>query len=127
MLDIVSGAYFFIGGLYYYMCHGVLELVQGCLWLMKLRNNVNVDIFACMHFRRFMKMGIFAWIKICVLRINGSLGYHKSICYGVNTFVDIKEMRITRKYVQRVNLRAAALGHMVGPRQPPLCFLNYNY
>ena len=35
---------------------------------------VNVDIFACINFRDFMKMGNFACIKIHVLCIIGSLG-----------------------------------------------------
>ena len=34
---------------------------------------VNVDIFACIDFRGFMKIGNFACIKICVLCIIGSL------------------------------------------------------
>ena len=35
-------------------------------------NTVNVDIFACMNFYVFMKMGNFTWIKICVLSITGT-------------------------------------------------------
>ena len=35
---------------------------------------MNVDIFAYVHFRGFMKMGNFARIKIRVLCIIGSLG-----------------------------------------------------
>ena len=50
---------------------------------------VNVDIFAWMNFRGFTKMGSFAWNKIRVLRINGSLGYHKSYFHGVHIFADI--------------------------------------
>ena len=50
---------------------------------------MHVDIFACMNFRGFMKMSIFAWIKIRVLRINGSLGYHKRHVHDVHIFVDI--------------------------------------
>ena len=37
-------------------------------------NTVNVDIFACIHFRGFMKMGNFACIKIRILCTIGSLG-----------------------------------------------------
>ena len=40
---------------------------------------MNVDIFACIHFRGFMKMGNFACIKIHVLCITGSLGKIKVI------------------------------------------------
>ena len=39
---------------------------------------VNVDIFACINFRGFRKMGNVACIKIGVLSIIGSLGYYKS-------------------------------------------------
>ena len=39
------------------------------------KNTVNVDIFACIHFREIMKMGNFASIKIRVLSITGSLWY----------------------------------------------------
>ena len=44
-----------------------------------LSYTVNVDIFACINFHGFMKMGSFAFIKICVLIIIGSLSYYKSI------------------------------------------------
>ena len=47
---------------------------------------VNVDIFACINFREFMKIGNFARIKIC---ITVSLGYFKSNFRGVNIFPDI--------------------------------------
>ena len=36
---------------------------------------VNVDIFMCINFRGFMKMGNFVSIKIRVLSIYGSLGF----------------------------------------------------
>ena len=39
---------------------------------------MNVDIFACINFHGFMKMGNFACIKIRVLSIVGSLDYYKS-------------------------------------------------
>ena len=48
-------------------------------------------------------MGSFAWIKIHVLRINGSLGYHKRNVHSVHIFVHIYETRITQKYIQREN------------------------
>ena len=35
---------------------------------------VNVDIFACINFRGFMKMGNFVCIKISILCMIGSLG-----------------------------------------------------
>ena len=50
---------------------------------------MNVDIFACMNFRGSMKMDNFMWISIRVLRIIGSLGYHKSYFHGIHIFVDI--------------------------------------
>ena len=53
---------------------------------------MNEDIFVCMNFRLFTKKGNFAWIKIHVLRIIGSLGYYKSNFHGVH---------ITRKYEER--------------------------
>ena len=65
---------------------------------------MNVDVFACIHFRGFMKMGNFACIKIRVLGIIDSLGYYKSNFRGVHVFADILETRITRKYVQRENI-----------------------
>ena len=65
---------------------------------------VNVDIFACIDFRGFMKLGNFACIKICVLCIIGSIGYYKSNFRGVHIFADIQETRTTQKYVQRENI-----------------------
>ena len=62
-------------------------------------STVNVDIFTCIKFRRFMKMGCFACIKIRVLNVIISLGYNKSNFRGVHIFADI-----TRKYVQRENI-----------------------
>ena len=35
---------------------------------------VNVDIFVCINFREFTKIGNFVCIKICILSITGSLG-----------------------------------------------------
>ena len=52
-------------------------------------NTVNVDIFACIHFRGFMKMGHFACIKIRVFSIIISLGYYKTNFRGVHIFADI--------------------------------------
>ena len=50
---------------------------------------VNVDIFTCINFRGFMKIVIFACIKIRVLSIIGSLGYYKSNFQCVYIFADI--------------------------------------
>ena len=50
---------------------------------------VNVDISACIDFRGFMKMVHFACIKIRVLNIICSLGYHKSNFRGAHIFADI--------------------------------------
>ena len=65
---------------------------------------MNVDIYACINFCGFMKMGNFACIKIRVLCVIGSLGYYKSNFQGVHFFEDISETRISRKYVQRENI-----------------------
>ena len=46
---------------------------------------VNVDSFACIHFRRFMKIDNFAWIKIISIIVD-SLCYHKSDFHGVNYY-----------------------------------------
>ena len=47
-------------------------------------NYWNVDIFACINFRGFMKFGNFACIKIRVLCIIGSIGYNKRNFRGVH-------------------------------------------
>ena len=42
-------------------------------------SSVNVDIFTCIHFRGFMKIGDIAKIRIRVLlSITGSIGFYKS-------------------------------------------------
>ena len=71
---------------------------------------VNVDIFACINFRGFMKMGIFVCIKISVLSITGSLGYEKSNFQGA-----------ARKYVKRENICVHSIcPNAVGVGRPPL-------
>ena len=65
---------------------------------------MNVDIFACINFRGFVKMGNFACIIIHVLSIIVYLGFYKSNFRGVYIFADVLETRITRKYVQRENI-----------------------
>ena len=50
---------------------------------------VNVDIFACINFRGFMKMANFACIKIRVFSTNGSSGFNDSNFQGVYIFADI--------------------------------------
>ena len=55
---------------------------------------MNVDIFACINIRGFVKMGNFACIKIHVLNIIGSLGFHKSNFRGVHIFADVKECEL---------------------------------
>ena len=52
-------------------------------------STVNVDIFACINFRGFMKMANFACIRIRVLCIIGSLGLYKSNFRCVHNFADI--------------------------------------
>ena len=53
------------------------------------QNTVNVDIFACINFCGFMKLGNFACIKIRVLCIIGSIGFNKCNFRGVHIFSDI--------------------------------------
>ena len=81
-------------------------------------NTVNVDIFASINFRRFTKMRIFVWIRIRALRINGSLGYHKSNFHSVHIFADIQETRTTRKYVQREGLLSEEVGAYLETNTP---------
>ena len=50
---------------------------------------MNVDIFVCINFRGFMKIGNFTYIKIRVLGMKGSLGFYKSNFRGVHIFADI--------------------------------------
>ena len=52
-------------------------------------NTVNVDIFACINFREFMKMGNFACIKTRVLSITVSLWYYKRNFREIHIFADI--------------------------------------
>ena len=66
-------------------------------------NTVNVDIFACLNFRAFVKIGNLARIYINVFDIIAFLLYNKSYFHDVYIFADIYETRITRKYVQREN------------------------
>ena len=60
-----------------------------------------MNIFTCINIRGFVKMGNFACIKLHVLSIIGSLGFHQSNFRGVHIFADVLGTRITRKYVQR--------------------------
>ena len=49
----------------------------------ELKTNIeNVDIFACIHFRKFIKTGNFACIKIHVLGATGFLGYNRGFFEG---------------------------------------------
>ena len=57
--------------------------------LLTYHTTVNVDIFTCINFRGFMKMGNFACIKISVLSVIGSLGYYETYFRGVHMFADI--------------------------------------
>ena len=57
-------------------------------WGLYYTYTVNVDIFACINFHRFMKMGNFACIKIPVFDANDSLGYNDSNFHSVYIFVD---------------------------------------
>ena len=54
-----------------------------------VKYTVNVDIFACINFHEFAKMGNFACIEIRVLSATGSIGYYKSNFRGVHIFPHI--------------------------------------
>ena len=56
---------------------------------LNVHHTVNVDIFACINFRGFMKMGNFTWIEIRVFSTKDSLGYYDSNFYSVYIFADI--------------------------------------
>ena len=64
--------------IYIYVCLYIYMYiyVYVCIYIYIYIYTVNVDIFACINFRVFTKMGNFAWIKIRVLRMIGSLGYY---------------------------------------------------
>ena len=50
---------------------------------------VKVDIFECLNFRGFIKMGNFMCIKIHVFSITSSLCYYKCNFHDVHIFTDI--------------------------------------
>ena len=52
-------------------------------------HTVNVDIFACINFQGFMKIGNFVCIETRALSITGSLGYYKSYVRAVHIFAEI--------------------------------------
>ena len=54
------------------------------LFLYDTAYTVNVDIFTCINFHVFIKMGNFSCIKIRVLSIFDSLGCYKSYFRGVH-------------------------------------------
>ena len=57
--------------------------------LLSFLHTVNIDIFACINCRGFMKIDNFAWIKIRVFSTNDSLGYNDSNFHSVYIFADI--------------------------------------
>ena len=63
---------------------------------------MNVDIFACINFRGFMKMGNFACINVSVLSMIGSLGFYKRCTYfhGYLRNVNYSKICRTRKYLR---------------------------
>ena len=63
---------------------------QAPLGLWYNTHTVNVDIFACINFRGFMKMGNFACIKIRVFSTNDSLGYNDSNFHSVYIYILFK-------------------------------------
>ena len=64
---------------------------------------VNVDIFACIHFRGLVKIGNFARIKIRALSKIGSLGFYKS------NFERYVFSRIFKKHELRENMYIAKI------------------
>ena len=49
--------------------------------IIAILTTLNVDVFMCIHFRGFIKMGNWAWIKILISSVTGSskvlLSHHK--------------------------------------------------
>ena len=72
-----------------------------------------VDIFACIHFRGFIKMGNFVWIKTHVLSITGSLGFFDFILSWI-----FKKCEVHEKCVQFTVPNKKLLHHY----KLPLCF-----
>ena len=66
-----------------------MTLIPNTNLLYMIVYSVNVDIFACINFRGFMKMGNFAWIEIRVFSTNDSLGYYDSNFHSIYIFTDI--------------------------------------
>ena len=83
-------------------------------------NTLNVDIFACIHFCGFMKIGNFACIKIRSLTC--SLGYSKSNFQEVHIFSrifkkrELREICTARKYL-RSQYQYSKMPEM--PEMPP--------
>ena len=69
--------------------HAVVFTLSRQMLHFKILYTVNVDIFACINFRGFMKMVNFACIKIRVSSITGALGYYRSNFRCVHISVDI--------------------------------------
>ena len=69
-----------------------------------MNNTLNIDIFVCIHFRGFMKMGNFAWIKIRSLRKTPSIGYHKRKFRSVYIFSRISKKRELRENIYSVKI-----------------------
>ena len=55
---------------------------------------MNVDIFACIHFRELTKIGYFAWTSIRVFADNDSIWHNITI---FQVFVDILQIFEKRK------------------------------
>ena len=66
-------------------------------------HTVNVDIFMCMNFHEFAKIGNFARIYIRAFEIIVYIWHNKGCFHDIHIFADTSETRITRKYVQREN------------------------
>ena len=65
---------------------------------------MNLNIFACIDFRAFTKIGNLALCYIRIFDILPFLWYNKSYFHDVYIFADIYEKGITRKYIQHENV-----------------------
>ena len=74
---------------------------------------MNVDIFACINFRGFKKMGNIARIKIRVLSITGSIDYH-NVVFTVLIFSRIFKKRELRENIYSVKISTFTVSTIIG-------------
>ena len=63
------------------------RIISKIIYSRQRHNTVNVDIFACINFRKFTKIGNFLWTQIRVFI--ASMWYNKSNFKVVYIFADI--------------------------------------